>query len=1112
MIRGTSILKQATETWKYSTDDKIHCVTMSDTLDSIFAMGETTQGRGILHRISKNNEGLWRQEFAQPLSALGIASAGGFVAVGSDDLQVYYFDKHGMLLWKYPGRSKINSINVSYDGRFAIAGFQDGNIMFFDNTVSARKFVWKHKFDTMINETDISANGDILVACTEEGEVALFTDKGINTWTKAIGCPAHAICISRSGDNVVAGGADGRIYYYLASTGQTMWNFLADGPVMDLALTGRGERIVAVTKAGSVMCVDNNGRLIWKYSMGSPGERIDMARNGKCIVVSTVGTALHCLDMMGCPIWSFDMTAHVEDVKISPTGDHIVATSQSGVFFFDNLQVIGGLVPRSQQAISNARSTGKDVAQAQRHYDEAVAALSNGDYLRAMQSMREMEVEIGIMQQPQAQPAASQIPPPPVMTLAAQQMPPGPPQGVTPDVETKMRLEDEIGQLLEQCEGLKDRGHDIAKVENLLGDAALLNEDGKSDQAEAHIANAKFILNQLAASPPAHPSPTTAPAQPAKEKAARERAPERILHGTRLLAVLKGSEANVAEAEKNLELAKQALEDEDDPKALLFAEKSISGLEAALDGLISDILKSVQSQLKEAERGGIDTRDVKEMLLATSNFMKQKRYDSALESAQECEEWLGARLESMQPKPAPVPKPAPAAAKTPKASMPPVPAAPPAPSTPPTPELEELRSKFDDMRGRMEDLSTAIGDGNVEAAVDVYMSIMEGAETSMRDLFVGIIGTAKDEMVRHPEMPNEEVERYIVEAKGKFEAKEYVAAIGLALKAKAEAFDMDKVNAHKSLKEVKERLELATAIGAEISRARTAVADAEKALANRQFAQVQEHTSTALAELENAQVSMIETRLASAKEILDAAEKIGADVKGERRVVEEASGALAARSYQKAFDMAKKVEEMAARVPIEHVNRVLAGARTRVMEAEAMGANTMTAKNHMIRAKSFLAQKDFVNAFDMAKKCDEEAVKAPLMLITQTAASLRSEIAAAQGLGIDTTEAEKSLEEAKAQASGKQFKPAIEQLRAAKDILAKKMTEGTAVQDVVNAIYEVDTAIMTARDQGKDVARAQSLLDQAMAAQETDPKQALVLAKEAMGAIGSGGIPPPPRI
>jgi WD40 repeat protein len=75
---------------------------------------------------------LWSYETGGNVWDVSVSADGSYIAAGSYDKKVYFFNREGRLLWSYETGDYVESVSVSADGSYIAAGSDDRNVYFFN--------------------------------------------------------------------------------------------------------------------------------------------------------------------------------------------------------------------------------------------------------------------------------------------------------------------------------------------------------------------------------------------------------------------------------------------------------------------------------------------------------------------------------------------------------------------------------------------------------------------------------------------------------------------------------------------------------------------------------------------------------------------------------------------------------------------------------------------------------------------------------------------------------------------------------------------------------------------------------------------------------------------
>jgi|GEM_PF-4615841 len=844
-------------------------------------------------------------------------------------------------------------------------------------------------------------------------------------------------------------------------------------------ITNKGDKVVAVSKDGFIYCYDKTGALLWKYSLGNPGENVRIAKDGKTVVASSIDAVVHCLDSKGNLLWMHTTgSASVIGIVVSQNGDTVVTSCETGLLYFENIQVVGGILPVARHEVTLAKERNIPTFKAEKIYEEAVVALNFGDYITAAGKIRDMEKSLGPTPKPTPSPDAVVKPGPA----------PGP--AVKPADEAQI-VRTRIDLILSESEGLKQKGVDVEPVENLLGEAMVLLEEGNYKDSEAYVQDAHEMLDTLKAEVPPAPPPKPVAAAPPKAKNDAMTAVEKA---ATMLSELEDTDLGLDAVRADIKTARDLINAADYPRAITAANRAVVSMEKALDPYITDCLVDVQKLLKGAEKEGINTTEAKNGLGKVRGQMKSGDYLGALNTVTGVEELLEDALEAKKKsQPAKPAEPKPSGLDALKAEM----------SKPKKPD-ETVRPPFDvskvpqgkvDPQKALAEADEALKAGNISSSVELYMQVAETVEERARAIVEETISKAKEQAakVQKDGFDVAEATALIESASSELTAGNYSGAVPKALQAFEKADTAAAVEIQKIIDETRKALEMAQKIGANIQAAEELINNAESAMKKREYKVAVDLSDKGVAEIEKTSNTTVGKILEEGKTFLEKAAALGADVKDLRTQFDEAQKALEARVFVKAHELAKKAVEAAKEVPKKYVQDKLTQARNKVVTVEKLGADTMMAKNHLIRARSLLAANDYEAALKALDKCVEETSKAPRDLVSKRLATAKADIEDVKAMGQSTTDVEGIIAQAEAKRTEEKFDEAMKFVNQALVTLKQIKELGT---QATNAIFDADMAISIARDAGKDVTKANELMHQALEVRAKDPGKAKEMALE----------------
>jgi PKD repeat protein len=214
------ITKEVTETevtctplWKYTTDDEVRVLGVSETASQILAgAGDTlfvidkqgkliwkytadseigdvelvgryivTSSQNTVYLFNTSGDLLWSYGVNGVPEKIVLSMTGPYVGVGTNSGNIYLIDKNGSLLWNYKNSKGIKGLSITNTGSYIVAGSRDGYILFFNN---GGEKIWSYKANGEVNFIDISSQGQYVGAGVDRDGYYLLNWNGQKLWTK----------------------------------------------------------------------------------------------------------------------------------------------------------------------------------------------------------------------------------------------------------------------------------------------------------------------------------------------------------------------------------------------------------------------------------------------------------------------------------------------------------------------------------------------------------------------------------------------------------------------------------------------------------------------------------------------------------------------------------------------------------------------------------------------------------------------------------------------------------------------------------------------------------------------------------------------------------------
>jgi len=1043
------LITHVNEAFSFDAGGEIVQIAASEKLDVILVAANMPNGKGMVYCLNGSGALLWSQEFTVSITALSISPNGSYIAVCTSDLNIYYLNRQGQPLWKNPLKSRARVCVSSDDGRYTAVGLEDGNVNFFDNSMVARAFAWKYGFEGPVNALGIDGAGRVVLGGSEAGELTLLTDTGVTVWTKTVEGGVASVAVASEGDFAVIGGRDLRLYYRSVETGQALWTHETEGVVVDVSITPRGRLACCASKDGRVYLFTEKGKVLWERCMDAPPQYAKLSRNGMYVAASSIDGTIELYHLDGTPIWRTTLREIPRGLFLHATGEGVVAAAGSRLVYLSTQKAL-----RDMFAVYAKRYKG--TPEWEGAYREAWDALNAQEYNEVVKAV------YGVVN-----------------------------KGTGDD--RMHEVEAKIEELKESVESARTVGIKVEPAENLLKEAIALAAEGKFDEAMEFARDAEELLVEM---------------MKQMSKAVSKEAVDAIQKATEMLDSLKMAEAESEAVEKIVREAEDALGSGDGAKATELANQAIAEANRVMDAMISRVLVQVKELMIKGEEEGKDTTEAKKMLVGISQAMEERDFVRALEDAKRCLELME---ELFREEPAPLrpptippppsvalseePAPAPEKEQAPEPAQP----APAAPREGIPLTLSASKEMFSSIKATMDSFMEKVAamqyfDATFTETVSMLMQMRSGITDAAIQMVSEALVSA-EEVVRSKReagFPLEEAEDLMAQVKSELEAENVVAAAELLSNIPRAIKDAERKALMQELEALKNSVNIAQQMGAEISELQAVVSQAEKA--------VEEGSPEAVnliklghEKAKEAARHLVEKMKEEAENLLRMAAEYGADV---TQLREELAGVDALVNEGKLTEakeliaqVSSRAQELPGKVLTERINQV----RARASAIEKMGIDILLVKNLLIQARSALVSKNYEAVKTHIERAADELDRAPANALEKRINELMTQLEGERAMGEDVSGLEAMLSEAHGLLQNKDFENAHMKIEECRNQLQELKQRSAGL---VNALYEADEAISRASEAGKDVSEASQKLMEAMQLRSTDPARALELAEE----------------
>ncbi|MBU2559331.1 DUF11 domain-containing protein, partial [archaeon] len=147
----------------------------------------------------------------------------------------------GVLLWKYKTDDIVLSTSISQNGQYVAAGSYDNQIYYFEKSGA---LLWKYRTNNVLFATSISEEGDYIAAGSYDNSVYLFDKFGNSLFEYETKDEVWGVAISRDGEYIAAASKDQSVYFF-SSSGDLLGQYSTEGFVSSVAISKDGSRAAA---------------------------------------------------------------------------------------------------------------------------------------------------------------------------------------------------------------------------------------------------------------------------------------------------------------------------------------------------------------------------------------------------------------------------------------------------------------------------------------------------------------------------------------------------------------------------------------------------------------------------------------------------------------------------------------------------------------------------------------------------------------------------------------------------------------------------------------------------------------------------------------------------
>lgn len=292
---------------------------------------------GTIRLLEKNSNPVWGYQTGENVSSLTISDDGGTIGAGSDDGNVFGFDKNGDLIWKFDDMGCFSKVMITGDGHqgYVVNGDSPSipypyTIHFFDRNGTV---LWEIR-EPGISSASITRNGNHLIVGTKIGrnsEVILYAENGTNLWRYPAPDGIEFVAISPDGNTIAA------VHSYrliiLDNKGTILSEVIPKYHPTSIAISPDGSQIVTGSTFG-VQSFNRSGSQLWQeYVEGFNSVAISM--DGQ-VIISGSQKNVSYFNKNGTRIRGVPVDTAIAGVSISSDGDTILAGSYNGTVYILN--------------------------------------------------------------------------------------------------------------------------------------------------------------------------------------------------------------------------------------------------------------------------------------------------------------------------------------------------------------------------------------------------------------------------------------------------------------------------------------------------------------------------------------------------------------------------------------------------------------------------------------------------------------------------------------------------------------------------------------------------------------------------------------------------------
>ncbi len=276
--------------------------------------------------------------------SVSLSSDGNYVAAGSKDGNVYFFDREGKLLWKHGG----HLASLSSDGSY-IAIESENKVNLFDRNGN---LLWN--FGHYLGEyaliggeiwsglSSVAFEGNHIVAAFHYFDdmniiikIFLLDLQGNRLWEYDPHGAKPFFHVSISSDGAFVTAVRKNEVHFLNKEGKLLWEYKKD-KICRGSISPDGSYIFIVNYSNDIQLLDKEGKLLWSYRTDGRIGCYDISSDGSYIAAGSDDNKIYFFSKNGNLLWISETNGMIQSVAITQDGSFITAGSKDNNIYFLN--------------------------------------------------------------------------------------------------------------------------------------------------------------------------------------------------------------------------------------------------------------------------------------------------------------------------------------------------------------------------------------------------------------------------------------------------------------------------------------------------------------------------------------------------------------------------------------------------------------------------------------------------------------------------------------------------------------------------------------------------------------------------------------------------------